>query len=119
MKICASMRGSMLMEDRADGEIAFEVLERFLHRHELQIVGPQLGRIVLGEIGAQADSGLRAAAPAQLVAIELIGEVGAVRRDHDLDQAPCGGCPGARGAELHQQLFARDAHARELAQPRP
>jgi hypothetical protein len=35
----------------AYGEIAFEIFER-LRRHELQIVGPQLGGIVLREIRA-------------------------------------------------------------------
>ena len=30
----------LLVEDRADGEIAFEGLERLLHPNELQIVGP-------------------------------------------------------------------------------
>jgi hypothetical protein len=42
-----------LMEDRADREIALEVLESFLHRDELQIVTPEFRRIVFGEIGAQ------------------------------------------------------------------
>jgi hypothetical protein len=42
----------ILMEYRAYGEIAFEIFERLLHRHELQIVGPQLGGIVLREIRA-------------------------------------------------------------------
>ncbi len=57
----------ILMEDRSDGEIALEVLERLLDRGELQIVAPQLGGIVLGEVGAQQIAALTAARAAQLV----------------------------------------------------
>ena len=42
----------VLVEDRTNGEIAFQILEGLFHRHELQIIVPELGGIVLGEIGA-------------------------------------------------------------------
>ena len=34
-------------------EIAFEILEHLFHRNELQVVFPNLDRILLGQIGAQ------------------------------------------------------------------
>jgi hypothetical protein len=109
----------VLMEDRTDGEIAFEIFERFLHRHELQIVGPQLGRVVLGEIGAQQITAFASARHAQLVAIEPVAERGALRRHRDIDQAPPRWRFLSCGAELHKQLFAREAHCRELLEARP
>ena len=42
-----------LVKDRPDREIAFEVLERLLDRHQQQVMAPQLGRVFLDEIGAQ------------------------------------------------------------------
>jgi len=53
----------ILMEDGTNRQIAFEVLERLLDRDQLQIVAPQLGRIGLGEVGAQQ---VAAFAPAHL-----------------------------------------------------
>src|SRR5215831_19848177 len=43
----------VLMEDRPDRQIAFEVFKRFFHCHQLEIQAPQLGWIALGQIGAQ------------------------------------------------------------------
>jgi hypothetical protein len=42
-----------LMKDRPDGQIALEVLKRLFHRHQLQVEAPELGRIGLGQVGAQ------------------------------------------------------------------
>ena len=50
--------GLLLMEDRPNGEITFEILERFFHRDQLEIVAPQLRRVVLAEVGAQQISAL-------------------------------------------------------------
>jgi hypothetical protein len=55
----------------------------------------------------------------QLVAIEPIAERGAVRGDLDHRQAPGGTGLIARGAEFHQQLFARQLNRRQLLNPRP
>jgi hypothetical protein len=33
-----------LVKDRPDREVAFEVLERLLYRHQQQVMAPQLGR---------------------------------------------------------------------------
>jgi hypothetical protein len=44
----------ILVEDRVEREIALEVLEGFFVCRELQIVGPKLGGVVRGEIGARA-----------------------------------------------------------------
>jgi hypothetical protein len=41
-----------LMEDRPDGEFAFQVLEGRLDFHQLHIELPQLRRIGGGEVGA-------------------------------------------------------------------
>ena len=51
-------------------EVAFEVLEGFFDRDELRIIGPELGGVVLGEIGAQQIVSLAPAHDPQLVAIE-------------------------------------------------
>ena len=42
-----------LVMDRADGEIAFEIFKRLFDHNQLQVVIPQLDRILLGQIGAQ------------------------------------------------------------------
>src|SRR5215472_11001590 len=42
-----------LVKDRPDCQIAFEVLERLLDRHQQQIMAPQLGRVLFDEIRAQ------------------------------------------------------------------
>jgi hypothetical protein len=55
----------------------------------------------------------------QLIAIEPIVERGAVCGDFNDDQAPGAARLIARGAELHQQLLARDLHHRELLEPSP
>ena len=44
--------GLELVKDRPDREVAFEVLERLLDGHQQQVVAPQLGRIILDEVGA-------------------------------------------------------------------
>ena len=59
----------LLMEDRANGEITLEILERFFHSDQLEIVAPQLRRVVLAEIGAQQISALAPPRLSQLVAI--------------------------------------------------
>ena len=84
----------VLVEDRPDGEVAFEVLEGLLHPDELEIIVPQLGRIVFGEVGAQEISSLAAAGPAQLRVVEPVAEGGALGRHLDGDQ------PQAVGAWL-------------------
>jgi hypothetical protein len=55
----------------------------------------------------------------QLVAIEPIAESGVLCGDLDRDQTPGGAGLIARGAEFHQQLFARQPHRRQLLEPRP
>src|SRR5260370_147445 len=52
--------GLDLVIDRPDGEVAFEVLERFFDADELKIQAPQLGRVRLREIGAQQIAALAA-----------------------------------------------------------
>ena len=63
-----------LMEDRPDGEIAFEVLERLFDRDQPQVMAPQLGRVFLDEVGAQQIAAFARSCLAQLVAIEPIAE---------------------------------------------
>ena len=63
-----------LMEDRPDGEIALEVAEGLLDVDELEIVAPQSGGVVVGEIGAQQIAALAPSHLTQLVAIEAITE---------------------------------------------
>ena len=43
----------VLMEDRPDRQIAFQILERLFDGNELGVVLPQQRGIILGEIGAQ------------------------------------------------------------------
>jgi hypothetical protein len=47
--------------------------------HELQIIGPKLGGVVLGEIGAEQIASLAPTRDPQLVAIEPIAEDAAAR----------------------------------------
>jgi len=99
----------ILVEDRTGREIALESFEDFCDCHELQIVGPKLGGVVLDESGAEQIAVLAPARDPQLVAIQPIAEGSAARRHRDLDQAPWRGHL-SRGAELHEKLFAGDAH---------
>jgi hypothetical protein len=89
--------GLELVKDRPDREVAFEVLERLLDRDQQQIMGSQLGRALLDEVGAQQIPAVARAGLPQLVAIEPIAERGAVRGDLDHCQAP-GGTGLARAA---------------------
>src|SRR5207248_9969134 len=45
--------GLELVKDRPDRKVPFEVLERLLDRDQQQIMGPQLGRVFLDQVGAQ------------------------------------------------------------------
>ena len=107
--------GLELVKDRPDREIAFEVLERLLDRNQQQIMAPQLGRVVLDEIGAQEIPAFARSCLPQLVAIEPIAERGALCGDLDHDQAPGGAGLIARGAELHQQFLARQTPSSRVA----
>src|SRR5260370_28684504 len=75
----------VLVKDRPDGEVTFEVLERLLDADKLEVEAPQPRRIVVGEIGAQEVPALAPPGAAQLRAIEAIAECGAVRSDLDCD----------------------------------
>ena len=95
-----------LMEDRTELQIIFEVLERGLDLDELNIEVPQLGRVLVTQIGAQQIAPLAAACVSQLVAIEGEAECGVFGRHLDIDQTPCRSGFGARRAELHEQFLA-------------
>src|SRR6267142_5715637 len=77
----------ILVKDRPDGEVAFEVPERLLDADKLEVQAPQPRRIV-GEIGAQEIPALAPPGAAQLRAIEATAECGAVRSDLDCDATP-------------------------------
>ncbi len=109
-----------LMEDRADGQIVFEFLERLFDLGEAHVVTPQRGRVFAGEVGAQQIPAFPAADAAQFVASECEGE--GVRGDRvigfgqvDADQAisASGLLPG--GAKLEQQRVAAEGLALQLA----
>ena len=108
-----------LVKDRPDCEIAFEVLERLLDRHQQQVMAPQLGWVFLDEIGAQQIATFARSCLPQFGAIEPIAERSAVCGDRDHDQAP--GCTGliACSAEFHQQLLTRQLHRRQFLEPHP
>src|SRR5262249_2857264 len=87
---------------------------------ELDVELPQVGWILSTQIGAQQVAPFAAARLAQLVAVEREAEGCLVGRHFDIDQTPCRSGSGARGAELHQQFFARDVlHPRDLLETRP
>jgi hypothetical protein len=71
MKTWASMRRLELVKDRPDCEVAFEVLERLLDRHQQQIMAPQLGRILFDEVGVQQISAFAQSGLPQFIAIEF------------------------------------------------
>jgi hypothetical protein len=77
--------GLELVKDRPDREIALEVLERLLDRHQQQVMAPQLGRVFLDEIGAQQVPAFARSCLPQFVAIEPIAEGGAVCSNLDRD----------------------------------
>src|SRR5690348_17836535 len=82
-------------------------------------MAPQLGRVLLDEVGAQQIPAFARAGLPQLVAIEAIAERGGVCGDLDYRQAPGHAGLIARDAEFHQQLLARQLHRRQLFEPRP
>jgi hypothetical protein len=90
-----------LVKDRPDCEVAFEILERLLDRHQQQIMAPQLGGVFLDEIGAQQIPAFAQSCLPQLVAIEPIAESGALCRNLERDQAP------AMGRNLASELAPR------------
>src|SRR5262245_65587947 len=97
------------MEDRPDGEVAFERLERLFHFHELKIVAPQLGRIVVGEICTQEISSFAPSYLPQLLAVQPIAERGAVGGQFDGDQAQGAKRLLACGTELHSPPLRQHA----------
>ena len=119
MKMCASMRCFVLMEDGPDRQIAFEVLERLLDVDELQIELPELGRVGFGEIGAQQIAPFAAADLSQLVAIEPIGEACTALGRPRHRSAARRPAPWSARAELHQQFIARELHGAQFLEPRP
>src|SRR5204862_4835426 len=92
-------------------EIAFEITERFLHLHELEVALPEFRGIGGGEIGAQKIAAFAAAGVAQTVPVQLI--VKALRsdlralwrqRENDMFGVASGGLGG--GSERLQQRVA-------------
>ena len=110
----------VVMEDGTNRQVAFEVFERLFHRHELNVVLPEFGGIIVGQIGPQQITALAAPDLSELVAIERVGQrPGVLSSTSVFDQTPGGGRLGARRAELHQPFLARYLHRRELLQTRP
>ena len=108
-----------LTEDWADRQVALKGAERLFDLHELQIVVPQLHRIGLGQIGAQAIAAFAAANLFELLAIEAIAEPGTVFIDFHINEPPRRGDLALGAAELHQQRIARQLHILQLPEPRP
>src|ERR1700720_4639177 len=65
-----------LVKDRSDCEVAFEILERLLDRHQQQIMAPQLGGVFLDEIGAQQIPAFAQSCLPEFVPIEPTAESG-------------------------------------------
>jgi hypothetical protein len=63
-----------VMEDGADCEIALEIPESLFDPHELEVIAPPPGGIVIDQIGAQEIASLAPLRLAQLVAIEAEAE---------------------------------------------
>ena len=82
-------------------------------------MAPQLGGVFFDQVGARQIAAFARSGLPQLVAIEAIAERSAVCGDLDHGQAPGDAGLIARGAEFHQQLFARQLHRRQLLEPRP
>src|SRR6266849_5659502 len=104
----------VLMEDRTNREIALEIAERLFDGNELRVVLPELGGIIVGKIGAQQISAFAPPCRSQFLAIEREAEAWALFVHLDIDQTPGGRRLGARAAEFHQQLFARQLHGGDL-----
>src|SRR5437763_12893514 len=79
--------GLELVKDRPDREVALEVFEGLLDRDQQQIMAPQFSVVFLDEIGAQEIPAFALSCLPQLIAIEPIGECGAVCGDLDYRQA--------------------------------
>jgi hypothetical protein len=110
-----------LVVDRAELQIVLEILERGLDLDELDIELPQLGGILVTQIGAQQIAPFAAARLSQLVAVEREAESSGLGRHFDIDQTPCRSAGlGARCAELHEKFFAFKAlHRCDLFETRP
>src|SRR5262249_3990294 len=108
-----------LMIDRPQLQIILQIFKGGLDLDELDIELPQLSRIAAAQIGAQEIATFATPRLAQLAAIEREAEPGSFRSHVDVDQAPCGPRLGARGAELHQQFLASEAHGGDLLEPSP
>ena len=80
----------VLVEDRTDCQVAFEIAEGFFDGDELDVVLPQLGGIVAGKIGAQQITAFAPPRLSQLFAIEREDEAGVFLIHLDIDQPPCG-----------------------------
>ena len=109
----------VVMEDRADGEVALEGFERFFDGYELNVVAPEFRGIVVGQIGPQQITPFAASDLSELFAIERKGQLAGFVIDFGLDETPDGGCLGARRAELDQPFLAGHVHVGELLQTRP
>src|SRR5262249_12167929 len=96
-----------------------EILEGRLDLGQLDVELPQVRRVLPTQIGAQQIATLAPARFAELLAIELETERGALRSKRDIDQAPGRRRLGACGAELHEQVLAFEAHRGELLEPGP
>lgn len=100
-----------LVVDRANTQIPLELLECLLDLGQLDVVGPELCRVLVGEIGAQQVASLAAAYLAQLLAIKRECEGLGGERLIGLGQADVDQRKGASGlflrrADLQQELVA-------------
>jgi len=113
-----------LVEDRPDGQVVLDLLERLLDLGELDVKAPQpLGRLG-AEVGAQHVAAFAPADAAQRGPIEpeLEAGRGARRRRRRLGHRHLddrGHAPGVvtRRAELHRQLVPRERLALQRLQP--
>src|ERR1700739_156504 len=78
-----------LVIDRAELQIVLEILECGLDLDELDVELPQLGGILVTQIGAQEIAPFAAARLSQLVAVEREAESSGLGRYFDIDQTPC------------------------------
>ena len=112
------------MEDRADGQIVLQFLERLLDLGELHVVAPQRGRILAGQVGAQQIAALAPPCLAQPLAPQRERE--RLWRDRfaslgqtDLDQVPGASGLLLRRAQLQQQFVALQRLPAQLVQSPP
>ena len=123
-KMCASIRASFLVIDRADGQIALELFEGLLDLGQLDVVLPQASGRFSGEVRSEQVAPFSAPNDAEFVPVQgegegLWGDGLVFGRQMEIDQPVS--LPGLflGGAEFEQEIITGQFLLLDLAQAFP